>query len=91
LAKLNLVLSLLNPCTFGQCVARPVCEKLFVAFAITGAIPLMPGAAKSSSAVLYILIFGGLFVGVPATLDLAVILAQLKLRTNQHGRKKTSN
>ncbi|MCU1241630.1 MAG: hypothetical protein JWO71_2356 [Candidatus Acidoferrum typicum] len=63
----------------------------FVAFAITGAILLLPGAAKSSSAVLYILIFGGLFVGVPATLGLGVILAQLKLRKNQYRREKTSN
>jgi len=63
----------------------------FVAFAITAAILLLPGPAKSSSAVLYILIFGGLFVGVPATLGLGVILAQLKLRKNQHGREKTSN
>jgi len=63
----------------------------FVAFAITAAILLLSGPAKSSSAVLYILIFGGLFVGVPATLGLGVILAQLKLRKNQHGREKTSN
>jgi hypothetical protein len=63
----------------------------FVVFAITGAILLLPGAAQSSSAVLYIIIFGGLFVGVPATLGLGVILAQLKLRKNQHGREKTSN
>lgn len=63
----------------------------FVAFAITGAILLLPGATKSSSAALYILIFGGLFVGVPATLGLGVILAQLKLRKNQYGREKTSN
>ncbi len=63
----------------------------FVAFAITGAILLLPGATKSSSSVLYVLIFGGLFVGVPATLGLGVILAQLKLRKNQYGREKTSN
>ena len=44
----------------------------FVAFAITGAILLLPGATKSSSSVLYVLIFGGLFVGVPATLGLGV-------------------
>ncbi len=60
----------------------------FVAFAITGAILLLPGATKSSSSVLYVLIFGGLFVGVPATLGLGVILAQLKLRKNQYGREK---
>jgi hypothetical protein len=63
----------------------------FVALAITAAILLLPGAAKSASAVLYILIFGGLFVGVPATLGLGVILAQLKLRKKQHRRKRTSN
>ena len=63
----------------------------FVAFAITGAILLLPGATKSSSSVLYVLIFGGLFVEVPATLGIGVILAQLKLRKNQYGREKTSN
>jgi RsiW-degrading membrane proteinase PrsW (M82 family) len=62
-----------------------------VAFALIGAILLLPGAAKPSSVVLYILIFGGLFVGVPATLGLGIILAQLKLRKNQHGRKETSD
>ena len=71
----------------GQLWVGVVC----VAFAITAAILLLPGATKSSSAVLSILIFGGLFVGVPATLGLGVILAQLKLRKNQHGREKTSN
>jgi hypothetical protein len=63
----------------------------FVAFAVTGAILLLPDAAKSSSGVLYILTFGGLFVGVPATLGLGVILAQLKLRKNQYRRGKNSN
>jgi hypothetical protein len=63
----------------------------FVAFAIIGAILLLPGATQSSSAVLYILIFGGLFVGVPATLGLRVILVQLKLHKNRYGREKTSN
>ncbi len=63
----------------------------FVAFAVTAAILLLPGAAKSSSAVLYIVIFGGLYVGVPAALGLGVILAQIKLRKNQHGGERTSN
>jgi hypothetical protein len=58
----------------------------FVALAITSAIFLLPGATKSSSAILYILIFGGLFVGVPATFGFGIILAQLKLRKNQFGR-----
>jgi hypothetical protein len=62
----------------------------FVAFAITSAVLLLPGATKSSSAVLYILIFCGIFVEVPATLGLGVILAQLKLRKNQYRREKTS-
>jgi hypothetical protein len=63
----------------------------FVAFAITSAIFLLPGATKSSSAVLYIIIFGGLFVGVPATLGLGIILTQLNLRKNRLGRGKMSN
>jgi hypothetical protein len=63
----------------------------FAAFAILGAILILPGTTKSSSAILYILVFGGLFVGVPATLGLGVILAQLKLRKNHYGRGKTSN
>jgi hypothetical protein len=40
---------------------------------------------------LYILIFGGIFAGVPATLGLGIILAQVKLRKSQYGREKTSN
>jgi hypothetical protein len=59
-----------------------------VAFAIIGAIFLLPGATKSSSAFLYVIILGGLFVAVPATLGFEIILAQLKLRKNLYGGKK---
>jgi hypothetical protein len=64
--------------------------RVFIAFAIICAIVQLPLASKSSSAILFILILGGLFAGVPATLGLGVILAQLKHRKNQYGREKTS-
>jgi hypothetical protein len=62
----------------------------FLAFAILCAIVLLPLASKPASTILFILILGGLFAGVPATPGLGVILAQLKLRKNQYGREKTS-
>ena len=61
-----------------------------VAFAITSAIFLLPGATKSSSTILYIIIFGGLFVGVPATFGLGIILTQLNLRKSRLRRGKMS-
>jgi hypothetical protein len=45
----------------------------FIAFAILSAVFLVPGAKNSESPFLYLCIFGGLFVGVPAVLGIAVI------------------
>ena len=49
----------------------------FIAFAILCAVLLMPGAKHSQSPLLYLCIFGGLFVGVPAVLGVAVVLENL--------------
>ena len=45
----------------------------FIAFGVLCAVLLMPGAKESHSPFLYVCIFGGLFVGVPAILGVAVI------------------
>jgi cytochrome bd-type quinol oxidase subunit 1 len=45
----------------------------FIAFAVLCAVLLMPGAKESQSPFLYVCVFGGLFVGVPAILGIAVV------------------
>jgi hypothetical protein len=46
----------------------------FIGFAILAAALLFPGARGSQSPVLYACIFGGLFVGIPAALGVAVVI-----------------
>jgi hypothetical protein len=55
----------------------------FVGFAALTAILLLPGARQSASVVLYVLVLGGLFVGVPAALGIGIIIQQLQLRKNR--------
>jgi hypothetical protein len=55
----------------------------FVGLAIVTAIFLLPGAKHSASAVLYVLVLGGLFVGVPAALGIFIIIHQLQLRNDR--------
>ena len=59
-----------------QVTGKPVGTSVgvfFIAFAVLCAVLLMPGAKESQSPLLYVCIFGGLFVGVPAILGIAVI------------------
>ena len=46
----------------------------FIAFAVIAAIFVLPGAKGARSPFLYICIAGGLFVGIPAALGIAVVL-----------------
>jgi hypothetical protein len=52
----------------------------FIAFALIAAVLVLPGAKGSQSPVLYVCIFGGLFVGIPAALGIGVILENLRKR-----------
>jgi len=50
----------------------------FVAIALVDAIFILPGARESQSPILYVCIFGGLFVAIPATLGIAVVTQNRK-------------
>ena len=52
----------------------------FIAFALIAAVLVLPGARSSQSPLLYVCIFGGLFVGVPAALGIGVVLENLRKR-----------
>ena len=54
----------------------------FMAFAVILAALLVPGAKESRSPFLYLCTFGGLFVGVPAILGIAVV--RVNLRNKKH-------
>ena len=56
----------------GKPVATSV-GVFFIAFAVICAVLLMPGAKESQSPLLYVCTLGGLFVGVPAILGIAVV------------------
>jgi hypothetical protein len=56
------------------------------------AIFVLPGARESASAVLYVLVLGGLFVGVPASLGIGIIIEQMHFeRTGARDRKTQTN
>jgi len=62
---------------------KPVATSIgvsFIAFAIICAVLLIPGAKNSQSPFLYLCILGGLFVGVPAVLGIAVVYENLGTR-----------
>ena len=63
----------------------------FVGLAALTAIFVLPGARESASAVLYVLVLGGLFVGVPATLGIGIIIQQVQLRKNRRAGNGNSN
>jgi hypothetical protein len=46
----------------------------FIGFALLAAALILPGAKGAQSPILYICIFGGLFVGIPAALGIAVVI-----------------
>jgi hypothetical protein len=53
----------------------------FIGFALLSAILILPGAKGAQSPFLCICIFGGLFVGIPAALGIAVVLENRRKRT----------
>ena len=59
-----------NPKTLGY---------FFISFAILMGLVILPGAKDSASPVLYVFIFGGLFVGVFATLGVGLLTGRVKL------------
>jgi hypothetical protein len=52
----------------------------FIAFALVAAALVLPGAKAAQSPVLYVCIFGGLFVGIPGVLGIGVVLENLRKR-----------
>jgi hypothetical protein len=46
----------------------------FIGFAFLAAALILPGARGAQSPILYLCIFGGLFVGIPAALGIAVVI-----------------
>jgi hypothetical protein len=52
----------------------------FIALALIAAVLVLPGAKESQSPLLYVCIFGGLFVGIPAALGIGVVLENRRKR-----------
>jgi hypothetical protein len=53
----------------------------FIAFAVICAVLILSSAKESQSPFLYVCLFGGLFVGVPAILGIAVVRENLRNRS----------
>jgi hypothetical protein len=52
----------------------------FVGFGLLGAVLVLPGAKAAASPALFVIIFGGLFIGVPIALGVGVISEHLRDR-----------
>ena len=52
----------------------------FVAFAALAAVLILPGARESASPALYVIIIGGLFVGVFTALGIGLLTGRVRLR-----------
>ena len=72
----------------GKPVATSV-GVFFIAFAVVLAAVLLPGAKYSRSPFLYVCILGGLFVGIPAILGIAVV--RENLRNKSIDARRTTN
>jgi hypothetical protein len=59
---------------------RPSVGVFFIGFALISAILILPGAKGSEAPLLYVCIFGGLFVGIPAVLGIAIVYEHLHNR-----------
>ena len=46
----------------------------FIGFALLAAVAILSGAKGAHSPILFVCIFGGLFVGIPAALGIAVLI-----------------
>ena len=59
-----------------QVTGKPIATSVgagFLVLAILAAVLILPDAKNSQSPLLYVVILGGLFVGIPAILGIAVI------------------
>jgi len=52
----------------------------FIGFAVLAAAFIFPGAKGAQSPILYVCIFGGLFVGIPAALGIGVVVENRRKR-----------
>jgi hypothetical protein len=55
----------------------------FIGFALLAAAFIFPGAKGAQSPILYVCIFGGLFVGIPAALGIGIVVENQRKRTPQ--------
>jgi predicted membrane-bound mannosyltransferase len=52
-----------------------------IGFALLAAALIFPGAKEAQSPILYVCIFGGLFVGIPAAIGIGVVVENRRKRT----------
>ena len=52
----------------------------FIAYAFVTAIVFMPDARKAHSPILYIVVIGGIFVGIPAAIGIGIVSGYLRRR-----------
>jgi hypothetical protein len=52
----------------------------FIGFALLAAVAVLSGAKEAQSPFLFVCILGGLFVGIPAALGIAVVLENRRKR-----------
>lgn len=52
----------------------------FIGFALLAAVAVLSGAKEAHSPFLFVCIFGGLFVGIPAALGIGVVLENRRKR-----------
>lgn len=74
-----------------QVTGKPVTTTVgvsFIGFAVLGAFLLIPGAKQSQSPLLYVGVLGGLFVGVPAILGIAVVRENLHKKKSGHATRR---
>jgi hypothetical protein len=64
----------------GKPVATSV-GVFFIAFALIAAALVLPGAKWSQAPFLYLCIFGGVFIGIPAVLGIGIVLENLRNRS----------
>ena len=59
----------------------------FIGIAVLSAIAMLPSAKDSASPILYVIILGGLFVGVPGALGVGIVSEHLRRRAKHIHRK----
>jgi hypothetical protein len=52
----------------------------FIGFVALAGVLILPGATESASPTLYVIIFGGLFVGVFAVLGVGLVTGRVRLK-----------